>query len=269
VAYDVQWARLDTGPELPYVVQGDATGTPVVLLHGYAESWRSFELVLRQLPRELRAFAVSQRGHGGPRTHAGDYSLRAMADDVPAFMDALGLDAAVVAGASMGGYVAQRLAADHPERVAGLVLIGSPRTLQAIPAVAAFAERLDGQPDPVDRGFVREFVASTLGARPLPAAFLEAMRNDAQAVPKHVWQLTLDALTEAAPPTDAASIATPAMVLWGERDEYVSRDDAERLAGAIVGSTLVVYEGCGHALAWEQPGRVATDIAGFVERLRV
>ena len=55
---------LPTGVTLPYVEQGDPDGVPVILLHGVTDSWRSFEPVLPHLPPSIRAFALTQRGHG-------------------------------------------------------------------------------------------------------------------------------------------------------------------------------------------------------------
>jgi len=55
---------LSTGVTLPYVEQGDPGGVPVVLLHGYSDSWRSWELLLAEPPDDVHAFAITQRGHG-------------------------------------------------------------------------------------------------------------------------------------------------------------------------------------------------------------
>ena len=49
---------------IPYVEQGDPAGVPLVLLHGYSDSWRSWEPVLAHLPHTVHAFAITQRGHG-------------------------------------------------------------------------------------------------------------------------------------------------------------------------------------------------------------
>lgn len=235
-------------------------------LHGYAESWRSFELVLAALPPEIRAFALSLRGHGGPRTFAAGYSLEAIAADVAAFMDEVGIPAAVVAGSSSGGYVAQQLAVDRPERVTALILIGAPRTLRDIAAVDALGQRLRELDDPVDPAFVREFITGTL-ARAVSSGFLDAMIGEGVAVPAHVWQATLAALAGATPPTEVAAIAVPTLILWGDRDGFVSRADAEALRDSIPGSALVTYEGTGHAPAWEEPRRVARDVARFIRGL--
>ena len=102
---------------------------PVVFLHGVTDSWRSLKVVLDRLPATLRALAITQRGHGDSSKPDEGYGYADMAEDLREFMDALGLPAAVVVGHSMGSMVAQRFAADHPERVAGLVLMGAFQTI--------------------------------------------------------------------------------------------------------------------------------------------
>jgi pimeloyl-ACP methyl ester carboxylesterase len=123
-------AVLRDGLELPYVERGDPDGVAVVLLHGWVDSRRCFERVMAVLPERVHAFAFDQRGHGDAPKPWGGYELRDFADDVGAFMDAVGLDAAVLAGASSGGYMAQRFAVDNPGRPLGLALVGSPRSLR-------------------------------------------------------------------------------------------------------------------------------------------
>jgi pimeloyl-ACP methyl ester carboxylesterase len=239
---------------------------PVLLLHGYVESWRSFELLLPHLPRWLRAIAVTERGHGDAGRPAAGYGLEAFSGDAAAFMDAVGMEAAVIVGSSSGGLIAQRLAVDHPQRALGLVLVGSPRSLRGNPAVAAFADALSRLGDPIDEAFVRDFVASTL-SQPVPAGFLETMIGEARAAPLAVWRATLRGLLDAVPPTEAGAIAAPTLVLWGDRDRFLPRADQEALAAAVPGSRLVVYEGAGHVLHWEEPARVAADIAALAARV--
>jgi non-heme chloroperoxidase len=96
----VQHVELPGRVKLPYAEQGDPSGVPVVLLHAIADSWRSFERVLSDLPESMHAFALTQRGHGDASRPARGYHPRDFAADLAAFMDALHLEAAVVVGGS-------------------------------------------------------------------------------------------------------------------------------------------------------------------------
>ena len=96
--------------KLPYAEQGHSAGVPLLLLHGFADSWHSFERALPHLPESIRSFALTQRGHGDASRPDTGYNPRDFATDLEAFMDALRLEAAVIAGGSSGGFVARRFA---------------------------------------------------------------------------------------------------------------------------------------------------------------
>ena len=245
--------------ELPYVEQGDPSGVPVVLLHAYVDSLRSFEQVLPHLPPSLHVYVPSQRGHGdGPVPESG-YALTDFSEDVGAFMDAVGVETALLVGSSSGGYVAQRFALDHPTRVSGLVLVGCPRSLNERPAIL---DTVAGLSDPVDPVFVREFVASTV-ADTVPADFLDMLVAESCKVPARVWKATLEGLIEAEPPTETGTITAPTTIIWGDGDAYVPLSEQQALAAAIPGSKLVVCEDAGHVVHWERPARVAAEISAL------
>jgi non-heme chloroperoxidase len=263
----IKSAALANGLKLPYVEQGDPTGVPVVFLHAFADSWRSFQRVLPCLPVWIRAIALSQRGHGDADRPASGYGVEEFTGDVGAFMDTIGLEAAVIVASSSASLTAQRFAADHPTRTLGLVFIGAPRSLRDKPGLATFLDEVRQLSDPIDPAFVREFVAATVSG-PIPSAFLEMVIAENLKVPAPVWKATLEGLVEAIPASETATITAPTLILWGERDEFLPRSDQEALAGAIPGSRLVVYEGTGHVVHWEQPQRVAADLVALVKRLR-
>ena len=125
----VSTATLESGWALSYAEQGDSSRPAVVLLPGPTDSWLSYEPVLARLPESVRAIAVSQRGHGDSDKPATGYRVEDFAADVLLFLDALGIERAVLAGHSGSCLVARRVAIDQPERVAGLVLEASPTTL--------------------------------------------------------------------------------------------------------------------------------------------
>src|ERR1700722_11392963 len=100
-------------------------GRDVVLLHGLTATRRYVVMGSRTLERSgHRVIAYDARGHGRSSPAAdGDYGYQRLAEDLTAVLDELGVEGAVLAGASMGGHTAVRFALDHPARVAGLVLI--------------------------------------------------------------------------------------------------------------------------------------------------
>jgi non-heme chloroperoxidase len=240
---------------LPYVEQGDPSGIPVVFLHAIADSWRSFELVLPDLPESIHAYALTQRGHGDASRPARGFHSRDFAADLAAFMDALHLEAAVVVGGSSGGFIARRFAMDHPERTLGLVLLGSPATLRDKPGVLEmWKSTISKLTDPISPDLVREFAEGTL-TRPVPQAFLETIVQENLKVPARVWIATFEGLLEDDSLGELDKIKTPTLVVWGDQDAILPQSDQETLAAAITGSRLLVYPGAGHAFYWEDPGR--------------
>ena len=256
-------ATLSTGVTLRYAAQGAPAGVPVVLLHGLTDSHPSYAPMTAHLPDHIRAYALTTRGHGDSDKPEHGYALTDQAADVAAFLDAVGHEAAVIVGHSMGSYIAQRFAVDHPERTIGLVLIGAFRTFDHDPGLEEFRRELDEVQDPVPEQLAREFQESTI-ARPLAPGQLEQAIAESCKVPAHVWRAGLDGLLDAPPPTDGGLITAPTRILWGDRDAYCPRDEQLSLIDAIPGAELIVYEGTGHALHWEEPARAAADIAAFV-----
>jgi non-heme chloroperoxidase len=263
---ELKTATLKNGLRLPYVEQGEPEGVPLVLLHGYSDSWRSFELLLEQLPESVHAYALTQRGHGDADRPITGYRPEDHADDVRAFLDAVGIDAAVVVGHSGGSYTAQRFGLDHPERTLGLVLIGAFHSLGSAD-VRELRAAIAGLTDPVDSEFVREFQESTI-AEPVPAEFFERIVAESRKVPARVWKAWLAEMMDAAVPSQAGTIEAPTLILWGDRDLYCVRADQEALLAAIPGSRLAEYTGVGHCPHWERPARAAAEIAGFALRRR-
>ena len=257
-------AHLATGVTVLYLEQGDPRAPAVLLLHAWVESSACFDRLLQAVPPTLRVFAMDQRGHGDADKPADGYALVNIADDIEAFMDAVGLQSAVLLGSSSGGYVAQQVAIQVPHRVGGLVLVGAPRSLQGRPA---FADEVDRLTEPVDPTWVEESLTWIPRYHDVPDWYIKDRIHDGVRVPAHVWIASLTGLTTAVPPSEAATITAPTLIIWGDRDELLPPQDGYLLAAAIPGSRLIVYEDTGHLVLWEQPERVATDLTDFVAGL--
>ena len=265
--FDVITVELPNQVRLQYVAQGDSSGFPLILLHGYVDSWHSFERVLPYLPKSIRTFALTQRGHGDASRPVTGYHIRDFATDLAEFMDMLGLKTAIIAGGSSGGIIARRYAIDHPNRTLGLILAGSPLTLRDKPGVLELRDStISKLEDPIDPGFVRGFTMSQL-AQQVPQAFLKTMLRENLKVPARVWKATLKGLLEDDSSEELNKIKAPTLIVWGDKDMVIPRSDQETLRERIVDSRLVVYPGAGHALYWEQPAQFASDIVAFIENL--
>lgn len=258
---------LRTGINVPCFVRGnlgeanDDGAAPLVLLHAWGESWRSFEPLIASLP-SLTLAAPDLRGHGGADKPETGYSLTVVVEDVVAMFDALGIARAHVLGSSSGGYVAQQLAATHPELVASLILVGSPLSLQGKPP---FANEVEELTDPISEDWVRESLSWYRLLHNVPAAYIEDRVRDGLAMPSAVWKASLRGYYEAVPPTEAGTISAPTLILWGAHDHIVPRHHQKTLANRIPGAQLKIYEKTGHLVLWECPERVAEDAGAFLQ----
>lgn len=260
----VESVLLRNGVTLEYVDHGDPSALPVVLLHGVTDSWRSFEGVLPHLPSSLRALAVSLRGHGGSSRPEAGYRFVDFSVDVRLFLDALGIREALIVGHSMGSYVAQRFAMDHPARTLGLVLMGSfPTMRRNVEVQRMWASTIADLTDPVDPGFIREFQVSTL-ARPVPPALLDTAVRESQRVPARVWRGAFADFLDADFSRELRNITAPTLIMWGDRDAICPRSDQDVLFREVPGSQLIVYAGAGHAFHWEDPAQFTRDLTAFV-----
>jgi non-heme chloroperoxidase len=160
-------------------------------------------------------------------------------------------------------------ASDYPHRVSRLALIGAPTTLVNNEAVRdAGKKMLAGLEDPIPREFVREFWESTIH-HPVPEEILQAALSQTLKVPARIWRayhegiaLTLD------DPARLGESYAPTLILWGERDAILGREEQEWRAAAIPDATLKVYPDTGHAVVFERPEWVVRDLEAFMKDTR-
>jgi pimeloyl-ACP methyl ester carboxylesterase len=235
------------------------------MLHGYSDSSCSFERVLPLIDAGFFVIAVDQRGHGDSDRSAESYTFDDFADDALDLMDALGVRSAVMVGHSMGSFVAQRLAVQAPQRVIGLVLIGSALSVinPAVLELAAETERLE---DPVDPAFVRAFQESTLH-RAVPEAFLDRVINESQKLPARLWKDVMRGMLESKPRSEP--IRCPTLVVWGDHDGIFNDADQQQLVESIPEANLLVMPGIGHDPHWESPEEVAQELMNFCNSWRL
>jgi non-heme chloroperoxidase len=258
-------AHLTTGLRLHYAEQGDREEEAIIFLHAYADSWFSYGRVLPLLSPAYHAFALDQRGHGDSDKPECCYAADDYAADVEAFMEAVGIDEATLVGDSSGGLIAQRVALDYPHRVSRLVLIGSPTTLVDNEAVIEWWESLRTLEDPIPPEFVRELLESIIH-HPVPEEILERAISQSLKVPARVWRDYWEGVVLGVDDTARlGEIGAPTMILWGEWDALLPREEQEGRAAAIPDATLLVYPETGHLAHWVRPGWVVRDLEAFLK----
>ncbi|HET9465166.1 MAG TPA: alpha/beta fold hydrolase [Gemmatimonadales bacterium] len=254
---------LDTGVRLRYPEQGDPAGHPVILLHGYSDSRFSFSSLLPLLPSGYRVYALDLRGHGLSDKPAAGYSMRELAGDVLAFMDAKRVTKATVVGHSMGSFVAQQVAAAAPGRIERLVLVGSATAIHGMNGFTEFQKMVEALQDPVAEKFAREFQVSTI-YRPVQPVFLDRAVTESLRLPARVWHALMAGMAATEPATVLGKHRIPTLLIWGDRDSVFPRSEQDALLAMMPSARLKVYEETGHAVHWERPAEVARDLEAFV-----
>jgi non-heme chloroperoxidase len=253
--------RLSNGISLDCRESGDPQGEPLILIHGVTDSHRAWRPFIEELPKNLRVFALSMRGHGDSDKPLESYDAPAFAGDLAAFMDAVGLQRAHICGHSMGTWIAQRFAADYPMRVISLCLIGGFVTVKGHPAVTAMQAELLAMGPVIDPGYAGDFQRATL-AKEVEPDFLEMVVGESLKAPAHVWRACFDAMV--ASPARVPRLPHPILLLAGDQDAFFGLKDRRALKARCRKAEEIVYEGLGHAPHWEAPEFVAGDVARFI-----
>lgn len=257
-------AQLRTGINVRYAEQGNPSGPRVIMLHGYGDSWFSFNRILPLMDRKFHIYILDQRGHGDSDRPASGYTFSDFAGDVLAFMDAKGLKKVSIVGHSMGSFVAQHVAARAPERVSRLVLIGSATSVNNN-IVTDLQRAINELSDPVSRKFVTEFQHSIV-VQPVPQEFMTRIIDESMKIPARVWRDVMAGMLAPGGQVELKKITAPTLVIWGDRETvFPDRADQDALASAIPNAVLRVYADTGHGPTWERPEWVAKDLHAFLK----
>lgn len=253
---------LESGVTVRYLTAGPRDAPALLLLHGLGDTTRSWSLILPELAKSYRVYAFDQRGHGASSSPRCCYALSNLAYDAIAFMDAMKIERASVIGHSMGSFIAQHLAAHHPERVQKLVLIGSSETTVGLEIMAWLWE----QAGTFDRGVPAEFVELwQSNPTPVDAEFIAAVKKETYLVRPHVWRgVARTLMTEDQRPF-LGSIKQPTLILWGENDQAFDAAGQQRLQAALPRATFKRYDKVGHNPHWEIPAQTVEDLLRFLE----
>lgn len=273
---DADLLRVPIGPGSLHVERYGHGGQAVLLVHGFGTCsfvWRNIGPSIAMA--NLTAFAVDLFGHGeSDRPFDADYGIAAQAEYLDRALTALRVSKATVVGLDLGGAVALRFAAAHPERVEKLVLI-NPVALDAIPAddVKSLQKNTGKYAFRVSRG--------VMGAAPLMRDLLRKSVSEPEHMPEplvarylapYVGRDGVDHLLRIArfvdrgemEEIDLRALPHPTLVIWGDRDPWVSSKVGEQLADIIGGSRLVRLPTAGRLVPEDNPEMLSNLLLDFL-----
>ena len=240
----------------------------LLLVHGYPFDQSFWDWVRPLLNPEIRILTPDLRGFGGQPTGPEPPALEHMADDLHALLSREGVDRAVVAGMSMGGYVALAFAERHPSALAGLGLISSQAAAdieEARSGRRAMIEKVrrDG-PQVAAKAAIPKLFAPEHSARPELIRFPTSGADRAGAA-GICW--ALEAMAQRPDRTAVfQALDVPVLVLHGLHDAFIPVDRARSLAALGRQAEFVQVDHAGHAPPLEAPDLVADALNQLVER---
>jgi abhydrolase domain-containing protein 6 len=251
-----------------YLQRGAEDGPVWLLVHGFTGSKENWTALMRQLPRELRLIAPDLPGWGESQPTPGlQHDWAAQARRLAGFMDALDLREVVLVGHSMGGGVAALTAAEHPQRIARLVLL-SPAGIRFRDNDFGLAVLRGEHPFEVhdvadlDRYLGLVFKHPPPLPWPLPQALVEK-RRDALAFERRVLAGIGTGGDAFAPGESAFRIARPSLVLGCREDAVIDASAVELYAERIPDAQSEMLKDCGHMPMMERPAQTAQALLSF------
>ncbi len=250
------------GYRVHYLAQGPAGGPAVVLVHGLggrAEDWRNLAPYLAKAG--FRVYVPDLLGYGRSDKPADfSYSVRDEAAVVVGFMDALGLKQVELGGWSMGGWIVEIAAVEHPERVSRLMLFDA----------AGLYEKPDWNTDlftPSTAAQLDELDALLMPHPPPVPAFVA--RDVVRIAAKDGWVVkrAMAAMLTAQDVTDnlLPQLKMPVLIAWGDLDRITPLDLAEKMHRLIPQSQLDVFAGCGHLAPLQCTNAMGPKVVSFAQ----
>ena len=243
--------------------QDDGAGRAVVVLHGLFGSLSNWKRIARQLAGERRMVTADLRNHGRS-PWSDDVSYPAMAEDVAALIDRLGIDAPIIVGHSMGGKVAMTLAQQQPERVAGLVVVDIAPVVYPHSHIDLIHTLLEIDLSAI--GSRKDFDAVLSASLPDPALRMFLSQNLVFDDGAYRWRINLRALAAGMdlltgyPELPGAKYPGPACFVYGAESDYVMPQYLPAIRSRFPHATLQRVDGAGHWVHAEAPDRVMSAI---------
>lgn len=248
------------------------SGEHVVLLHGTSGHLEAFVRNVPALAEKFTVHALDMLGHGYTDSPGGDLRIPRYVRHVLDYLDHHDIERAHLIGESLGGWVAGRLAADHPDRVGRLILVAAggtvanPKVMDRIRTSTRAAVTSD------DRGLTRSRLELLMYDKENVSDELVDVRHAVYHRPEFVANIDhLLCLQDMAKRTEdlltaeqMARISAPTLIVWGAQNPFGEVPEARRMHESIAGSTLEIVSECGH---WPQHEHAApfNDLArGFL-----
>lgn len=254
--------------QVSYLEEGSPTGFPLIFIHGFPFNKWMWERQLLSIKENYRLIAYDVRGHGETEAGSPAFSISQFGDDLVSLMDALHIEKAIVAGLSMGGYIALNALQKFPDRFAGLLLCDT----QCGADSTEGKEKRKKTIDFIQRNGLTVYAQESLKNLFAPAS-LERKMNEVILIEETILRskpdnicLTLQALADRKETCSTLQkIKIPVAILVGQEDKVTSPETAKKMHQSINGSSLHIIEEAGHLSNLENPEKFNELVLEFLE----
>lgn len=249
------------GITIHYALDGPAAAPVILFANSIGSDLRIWDRLVAELRQEYRLLRYDMRGHGLTDLTPGPYTLAQLTADALGLLDALEIRKAHVCGLSLGGMVAQQLAASHPERIERAIFcdtamrIGPPEMWDQRAATV----RQEGTAAIAEAAMQRWFTKA-YHAREGVAVY----RNMVSRIPAEGYAACCAAIRDADLEAAAKTIAAPALVVVGEQDVATPLADAQALAAALPNARVRTIADAAHIPCVDQPAQLAQLMREFL-----
>lgn len=248
---------------LHYRVEGDPDGAPIVFANSLGTDFRLWDQIIPYLPDGLKILRFDKRGHGLSSCPAGDYRMDDLVQDTVRMLEALEFRECLFVGLSIGGIIAQGLAASHPHLLRAMVISN---TAARIGTPAMWQERIDtlrvgGVEALADSVMQRWFSQSFRQQRALE---LNAWRNMLTRTPLEGYIGCCAAIAASDFSESSAGLDLPTLAIAGSEDGSTPPDVVRATADLIPGSRFELIDNAGHLPCVEQPAVYARILNDFI-----
>jgi 3-oxoadipate enol-lactonase len=248
---------------LHYRIEGDADGLPIVFANSLGTDFRIWDKIIPLLPGGLKILRFDKRGHGLSSCPHGDYTIDGLIADTAALLQALEIKDCLFVGLSIGGLIAQGLAAQHPELVRAMVISN---TAARIGTAEMWQQRIDslhaGGIEALADNIMQRWFASDF--RQHCAAELLAWRNMLTRTPLQGYIGCCAAIAACDFEHSNAELTLPTLVIAGEEDGSTPPELVRATAAMIEGSRFELIANAAHLPCVEQPELYARILGGFI-----
>jgi len=253
-----------------YEQQG--AGEPLVLIPYLAADNACYAFQVGEYAKHYTCISLDPRGAGETDKPSGTYSMEMFADDVAAFMQAVGVARAHVSGLSLGAAVGMWLAAKHPQRVKSLSLHScwtktDPFLKTVVQGWQVMAKGMGSVTEMIILGiFPWCFTPELYAAKPEYVASLAEFVRGRPKQPVDAFMRQSEAVIAHDAEAQLGKIKAPTQITFGRHDLVTSTRFAERMHKGIAGSELAVFEDCAHAPIYENVADFNARTLAFLKR---